>query len=261
MIGLLTIAGIISLALCKKRGVSGIGAVKKAKRRIYQEIEIAQQSNVDFTLPYAEQSSRAKKAISTLSDRHNASKRVPISDDKYYKQLRRAYNAISGIGQTTLPYRESQIHNHRGDTILIYRDYGSDTDVFNDAKDYVIETYAQRSEDQIGFYETLAYIADGGKFVWESKGNSRGVEKLLFGKKAPGERKLRKSYLASATNGAQYPELFAESLRGYYGDDQEILNGVLECIMQVNSVQQAKNMILDLYERDHQVTEENLAPF
>lgn len=258
MIGLLTI-GLISLALCtKKRGVSGIGRTFKVihKRRIYREMEIAQQSGVDFLLPYGEQSDRAKRTIYELTKRHNnSSKRVPITDEKYFNQLRRAYNAISGIGQTKLPYKESSIKNHRGDTILIYRDYGTDSEMQQFANDYVLENYAQMTEQKIGYYETLVYIANGGKFIWDSKGVHRGVEKLLFGQKVPGEKKARRSYLATASKGGIYPEIFAESLMGYYGDDQEILAGVLECLREVDSRNQARKIIMDIYERDHTLSD------
>lgn len=265
MIGLLTI-GLIGLALCtKKHGVSGIGKPFKAKhkRRIYREMEMAQQSGVDFLLPYVEQSDRAKHAILELTKRHNgSSKRIPITDEKYFNQLRRAYNAISGIGRTRLPYKESQINNHRGDTILIYRDYGTNSEMQQFANDYVLENYAQRTEFDIGYYETLIYIANGGKFIWDSKGVHRGVEKLVFGKNSPGEKKARRSYLATASKGGVYPEIFAEGLRGYYGDDQEILNGVLECLREVQSAKQARETIMDIYERDHTLSEYEMeAPF
>lgn len=264
MIGLLTI-GLIGLALCKKRGVSGIGKPFKVKhkRRIYREMEIAQQSNVDFLQPYTEQSLQAKRAIYELTKRHNnSSKRVPITEEKYFNQLRRAYNAISGIGKTRLPYKESQILNHRGDTILIYRDYGTYSEMQQLAKDYVLENYAQRTDFDIGYYETLVYIANGGKFIWDSKGVHRGVEKLIFGKQSPGEKKARRSYLATASKGGVYPEIFAESLKGYYGDDHEILNGVLDCIKEVQSTKQAKGTIMDIYEWDHTLSEYEMeAPF
>lgn len=237
------------------RDVAGIGRVKH-KRRIYREMEIAQQSNVDFLAPYEEQEKRAKSAIHELTKRHNdSSKRVPITDEKYFNQLRKAYNAISGIGQTKLPYRESRINNHRGDTILIYRDYGTDSEIQQFANEYVQENYAQMTEQKIGYYETLVYLANGGKFIWDSTGEHRGVEKLLFGKKAPGEKKARRSYLATKSKGGVYPETFAESLMGYYGDDHEILSGVLECLREVDSRNQARKMIMDIYERDHTLSD------
>lgn len=264
MIGLLTIAGIIGMALCKKRGVSGIGKPirVKHKRRIYREMEIAQQSSVDFLKPYTEQSAHAKRAISELTKRHNnSSKRVPLTDEKYFNQLRRSYNAISGIGRTRLPYKESQINNHRGDTILIYRDYGTDSEMMQFANDYVLENYAQRTDFDIGYYETLIYIANGGKFIWDSKGVHRGVEKLVFGKNSPSEKKARRSYLATESKGGVYPEVFAESLKGYYGDDHEILNGVLDCLREVQSAKQARETIMDIYEKDHTLSEYEEVPF
>lgn len=264
MIGLVVLAGLVGACLItKKRDVSGIGV---PKRRIYREMATAQASHVDFTLPYDEQDWIAKKAITTLTNMHNKTRKLknPITDEKYYKQLRRAYNMISGVGKTTLPYKESVVRNDRGDEILIYRDYGSETDILWDAIDYVIETYAQKLESQIGYYEALAYIATGGKFVWGSKGEHRGVEALIFGKSSPGERKARLSYLSTPSKGAKYPEAFAEEHTGYYGDDMEILNGVLDCIMQVHSQKQAKDMILELYFNDHKYSDyitENDTPF
>lgn len=265
MIGLLTI-GLIGLALCtKKRSVSGVGKPLKVthKRRIYREMEVAQQSDVDFLAPYEDQSTRAKNAITLLRKRHNeSSKRIPLTDEKYFKQLRRAYNAIAGIGETKMPYKESTIKNHRGDTILIYRDYGTDSEIQQNANEYVLENYAQMTEEAIGYYETLVYIANGGKFIWDSKGVHRGVEDLVFGKTSPGEKKARRSYLATASKGGIYPEPFAESLMGYYGDDHVILNGVLDCLREVDSRSNAQKMIMDIYEKDHTLSDYEMeSPF
>lgn len=258
MIGLLTI-GLIGLALCKTKSIGAL-----PKRRIYREMATAQSSHVDFTLPYDQQDWIAKKAIKELTRLHNESRsrKAPTSEEKYYKQLRRAYNAISGIGKTNLPYKESIIHNHRGDEILRYRDYGSETDILWDAIDYVIENYAQMYESKIGYYETLAYLATGGKFVWNSKGVHRGIESLAFGKSAPAEKKLRVSYLSTPNKGAKYLEEFAHEHTGYYGDDQEILNGVIDCIKDVHSPKQAKDIILDIYLNDHEIDDQRSdAPF
>lgn len=255
MIGLLTIAGLVgACALFKKRGAP-IG--KLPKRRIYREVAEAQSFGAEFLFDYDTQSARVKRSISEMCKLHNRTypKRTPLTEEKYYKQLKRAYNAISGIGKTTLPYNESTIRNHRGDIIMLYRDYGTDDKILSDAIDYVIENYACMYNDRIGYYETLAYIARGGKFVWESKGVHRGVGELLGWISAPAERKLRISYLASPKKGAIYPEPFAESLAGYYGNDREVLNGVEECLMDVISKQQAIDIIMDIYIRDHNESE------
>lgn len=84
---------------------------------------------------------------------------------------------------------------------------------------------------------------------------------MIFGKNSPGEKKARRSYLVTASKGGVYPEIFAEGLRGYYGDDYEILNGVLECLREVQSAKQAREIIMDKYENDHTLSEYEEVPF
>lgn len=250
MIGLLTI-GLIGLALCKKRSVSGIGAAYK--RRVYREIERLQ-PYVDFDLSYDDQTDKAKKYIDEDSDFVNKQfpKREPITPERYYKQLRRAYRAISGIGATNLPYKTYTVRNNRGDIILQHRDYGTPEQMFQDAIDYLLQTRALDYYD-LGKWEAITAIATGKKFVWASKGVHRGVEEVAFGATSPMERKARISYLASPQKGGVYPEVFAESIVGNsdyaheYVDDQELLNGVIDALREVSSVKQAKEMILNKY--------------
>lgn len=250
MIGLLTI-GLIGLALCKKRRVSGIGATYK--RRVYREIERLQ-PYVDFDLSYDDQTDKAKKYIDEDSSFVNKQfpKRKPITPERYYKQLRRAYRAISGVGSTNLPYKTYEVYNHRGDLILQHRDYGTPEQIFQDAIDYILLNNTNDSAEY-GFWETVVAIATGKKFVWASKGVHRGIEKLIFGKSEPSERKQRISYLASPQKGGMYPEVFAESIIGNsnfaneYMDEQDILNGVLDAFLQIESVKQAKQMLIDEY--------------
>lgn len=258
MIGLLTI-GLIGLALCKKRRVSGIGAAYK--RRVYREIERLQ-PYVDFDLSYDDQTDKAKKYIDEDSSFVNKQfpKRKPITPERYYKQLRRAYRAISGIGATNLPYNTYEVYNHRGDLILQHRDYGTPEQMFQDAIDYILLNNTNDSVEY-GFWETVVAIATGKKFVWASKGVHRGIEKLIFGKSEPSERKQRISYLASPQKGGMYPEVFAESIIGNsnfaneYMDEQDILNGVLDAFLQIESVKQAKQMILDEYIKQNTITD------
>lgn len=263
MIGFLTIAGIALLALRKKRGVSGIGAVQK--RRIYQEISELQRyyPHIDFTLNYEDQSEDAKKQIQTACEkRYNKvyPNRQPLTPERYYKQLKRAYNTISGIGETGLPYRESVVKNNYGDIILIHRDYGTPEQKLRDAIVYIKEQYIEPGTDDysIGYWGAILAIATGTRFVWRSYKNHLGIEDLIFGKSAPTERKIRISYIANKEKGGEYPEQYAESLLQYSlgGDDREILDGVLEAIRSVESVKQAKDIVLDKYMRDHIVEEQ-----
>lgn len=261
MIGLLTIGAIALLALRKKRGVqnvAGIGA--PYKRRIYQELA-AITPGADFNLPYEDQNDNIKRIVQENCNRLNSKypNRIPITVERYFKQLRRAYNAISGIGETNLPYRESVVRNYRGDVILIHRDYGTQDEQLQDAIFYIEENYTS-SDFEIGYWNTLLAIATGQKFVWSSDGVHRGLESLVFGKSAPGERKLRISYLASPNKGGVYIERFVESITGdnwKATDDMELLDGALDAIRTVESVKQAKQIILDTYYKDHILEDNN----
>lgn len=253
MIGLLTIAGIALLALRKKHSVSGIGAVQK--RRIYREIEQLQPT-VDFTLKFDELDDNAKGLVlhSTQSYNSQYPKRAPLSSQKYYNQLRRAYNAISGVGATRLPYKQYDVYNHRGDLILSHRDYGTPTEHFWNAVNY-IETSRANSYEDLGYWDAVVAIATGTRLVWEDKGVHKGVESVVFGDKAPTERKYRISYLATPKKGGIYPEqlihIIYESAPD--GDYMDIYNGVANAIREVHSVKQAKEMILNKYEQEHQI--------
>lgn len=259
MIGILAIGAIALLALRKKRSVSGIGAT--AKRRLYFEISRLQPV-VDFRLDYDNQSPQAKEAImenSNLYYNKQYPNRQPITPERYYKQLKRAYNSISGIGETDLPYRESKVRNEHGDVILIYRDYGSDEQKLRDAINYIEENYTS-SDFEIGYWNALLAIAAGYKFVWPSKGVHRGIEELVFGKSAPAERKARISYLATPEKGGLYPEPFIETIQNENWkatDEMEILDGMLDAFRTVESVKEAKQIIMDAYMRDHIVEEDN----
>lgn len=257
MIGLLTI-GLIGLALCKKkRSVSGIGAVK---RRIYQEISELQRTypRVDFTLDFDSLPKDQKDHIQWACENwYNKvyPKRKPITAEKYYKQLRKAYGAISGVGTTSLPYRESIVKNNFGDTILIHRDYGTPEEKLVNAKSYIEDLYIDPGTDdyKIGYWATVLGIANGVRFVWKSNKQHRGIEQLIFGRSVPTEKKLRISYIANADKGGLWPERYAESMLQYSlgGDDQEILDGVLDAIREIHSVKQAKEIIMDEYMSAH----------
>lgn len=129
MIGLLTI-GLIGLSLCtKKRGVSGIGKVERVKRRIYKEIAAAQKLGVDFDLKYADLSNSQLNSLEEVghmfgwkqTSRSLESGR--LYTEAYYNSLKRAYNAISGIGIGAADYDTYTIRNGNGKIILQWREY------------------------------------------------------------------------------------------------------------------------------------------
>lgn len=129
MIGLLTI-GLIGLALCtKKRSVSGIGKVERVKRRIYKEIAAAQKLGVDFDLKYADLSNSQLNSLEEVGHMFGwkQTKRSLESGrlytEAYYNSLKRAYNAISGIGIGAADYDTYTIRNGNGKIILQWREY------------------------------------------------------------------------------------------------------------------------------------------
>lgn len=129
MIGLLTI-GLIGLALCtKKRSVSGIGKVERVKRRIYKEIAAAQKLGVDFDLKYADLSNSQLNSLEEVGhmfgwkQTRRSLESGRLYTEAYYNSLKRAYNAISGIGIGAADYDTYTIRNGNGKIILQWREY------------------------------------------------------------------------------------------------------------------------------------------
>lgn len=129
MIGLLTI-GLIGLALwTKKRGVSGIGKVERVKRRIYKEIAAAQKLGVDFDLKYADLSNSQLNSLEEVGhmfgwkQTRRSLESGRLYTEAYYNSLKRAYNAISGIGIGAADYDTYTIRNGNGKIILQWREY------------------------------------------------------------------------------------------------------------------------------------------
>ena len=220
-------------------GVSGIGAVRRSKRRIWSEVEQAQKHGIDLTDPDA-----WKNHTDTLSWMAQGKIKEGASDkpieQRYFNQLQRAYKSIAG---TNLPYTENVVRNENDDVILIYRDYQLDKLPAKAAEymyDQAIENMHNDPETS-AYWATIAMIADGQlKFVWSSTKDNvhRGAEKLVFGKSAPVERKRRISYLASPAKGGRYPEEYAHQLwerTGADTDDQSITNGVLAAIRDIDT--------------------------
>lgn len=128
MIGLLTI-GLIGLALCKKRGVAGIGKVERVKRRIYKEIAAAQKLGVDFDLKYADLSNSQLNSLEEVGhmfgwkQTRRSLESGRLYTEAYYNSLKRAYNAIAGIGIGAADYDTYTIRNGNGKIILQWREY------------------------------------------------------------------------------------------------------------------------------------------
>ena len=250
-------AGVLWLLGRKRNGVSGIGATKRSPRRIWSEVEQAQRAGIDLTDPNGWEH-HADKLRKLSSGKLSASRSDKPDEQRYFNQLRRAYKSVAG---TNLPYDESIVRNENDDVILIYRDYHMDQ-LPRTAANYVYgEAKMDADAERMGYWIAISWIANGGKFVWNSTKNGvhRGACELIFGKSAPEERKRRISYLASPEKGGEYPEKMAHVLweedETGRSDDQQILNGVLAAIRECTSVGQAQQMCVDEYLRAHQVEE------
>ena len=90
----------------KQKATSGIGA---AKRRIFKELSLAQKAGVDFTKKYDELDEREIKALEKVSSDTGYT-------ETYYKSLKKAYDAVSGIG-TTYDVKDAD-----GNTVLTWTD-------------------------------------------------------------------------------------------------------------------------------------------
>lgn len=120
--------GIITLGLGKaKNRATGIGRIK---RRIYVEMEAAQQLGVDFEQKYMDLSNSQKNSLEEVGTRFGwkQSKRSVESgkpySEAYFNSLKRAYNAISGIASIgATPYTSHSVRNGNGNVILTWRDY------------------------------------------------------------------------------------------------------------------------------------------
>ena len=236
--------------------VSGIGATKKPKRRIWAEVEAAQRAGVD--LADKEGYTKSWDALRKLAKGKIPEDGIKPMEVRYFNQLRRAYKSVAG---TTIRPDTSIVRNEYGDVVLVYNDYHLDQLPKRAVSWIVGEAETDTDIERGAYWSTIAYIADGGKFVWNSTKNGvhRGVCELIFGKSAPEERKRRISYLASPEKGGLYPEQLAHKVWEAdvtgRSDDMQILNGILEAISACTSVGQAQQMCIDEYLKAHQAEE------
>lgn len=256
LLGSAMAAGLLWL-MRKQKSVDGIGATKKPKRRIWSEVAEAQNRGIDLTDKNGYEKSRG--TLRDLAKGKVADDGLTPPEERYFKQLRRAYKSIAG---TNLPYKESVVRNEYGDVLLIYHDYDLDN-LPATAAEYILNEAQSNVTDPIAsaYWITIASIAQGLKFVWKSDGVHRGVEQLIFGASAPAERKQRISYLASPIKGGVYTEIFAHKIWEHWdrqADDQDITDGVLDAIRDVTSVGQAQQMCIDEYIKANQVQEQPL---
>lgn len=113
------------------RDVAGIGAVQRVKRRIYKEIAAAQGKGVNFDKKYQDTTPQEVDALFEVGTMFGwqQTKRSRESgksyEEAYFNSLKRAYNAISGIGIGASDYKTHTIRNGDGKIILQWREYDS----------------------------------------------------------------------------------------------------------------------------------------
>lgn len=281
MLTTLILAGMAVAVLAGHKKASGVGAVKKAKRRVYREIAVAQNNGIDLSMSFDMFNESSRLFLEDLGRKYGwkqsaASVRAGKSyAEAYFINLKKAYSAISGVGTTTLPYKESIVYNDNGDEIMRYRDYGSEAQKMHDA----LVWYGDRAYDislsnpeEYGYMSTVLAIATGTKFVWKGKKQDGmyvylGILEELFGtgegkyntsESHNEERKKRISYLGSKEKGAVSPAAFVESLEFVdkmldYADQhhQDIQAGVHQALLEFTSVGEAREDIMRTYINEH----------
>ena len=118
--------------------------------------------------------------------------------------------------------------------------------------DYINNNGAKTDFD--GYIYALAYIANGGKYIWYDQKNRRGVksEILSTGSDGKTDRKAQAKILNDKKGIS--PEEQAEQITAYDSDEYYVKNGILTAIMEVQTPQ-------DAYRKLVQIIKENTDPF
>ena len=117
------VAAYIILSKIKKE--SGVGKVERVKRRIYKEVSLAQDAGIDFTKKVDELNNHDRELLDELGANAGwkQSKRSVESGkpyaDAYYGSLRRAWNAVSGLGIRGIG-RAYNVKDADGNTVLTW---------------------------------------------------------------------------------------------------------------------------------------------
>lgn len=111
------------------KDVAGIGAAQRVKRRIYKEIAAAQKLGVDFDLKYQDLMNSQLNSLEEVGKmfgwkqaKRSIESGKPYTE-AYYNSLKRAYNAIAGVGIGAADYDTYTIRNGNGKIILQWREY------------------------------------------------------------------------------------------------------------------------------------------
>ena len=265
MTGLLLIGAFALWFLTKKKDPEQIGKVKFLKA-----ISEAQKCGFKFGTDKTKFTGREILDLDNIgkSNGYRQTKTSRESGKPYhqavYDYLNSKFKQIAGIGKIDYPYTPYKIYNENDDLVLEYRDYDPDLDLRKAIDE--LDAYVNMPR-RYGELATYAFLADGGKFVWESKKTksgtrtAAGVKDELFGSdRTPAEthqyeKKARRKILGSPDKGAQYPVKFAESISSnvMIDDSREVLNGVLDALRSCSTPEDAKKYLLDQYYEQYRV--------
>lgn len=131
MIGYLLGIGAALLLLKKRKksskDESNIGAIQKAKRRVFAEVSMAQKKGIDFELQANDldnveiyELEELGKSVGWKQSKRSIEKGVPYGK-AYFNSLRRAYKQVSGIAGTG--YTDYKIKDANGRLVLTQRLY------------------------------------------------------------------------------------------------------------------------------------------
>lgn len=249
-------AAALLLVARKKNNTSGIGAVKRAKRRVFEEMQRLQENNIPLDVKYIDLTPEEKKSVercATLANYKQPASSSKSYGEAYYNSVRRQYMAVAG---TDLPYKKSTVYNQNGDPIVIYRNYGTEEEQLQDAITWYEDSIRYGGDADDAFRATLVYIAQGGKFIWSKDPGGVLQEVFATTTKAQADRKSRISYLASEQKGGKTVLGVAHFIFERYGiDDQEARNGVCDALLQFESVGQVREYIVNMYFDAHKQPE------
>ena len=201
----LFIAGLAAWMIARRnKSVAGIGA---AKRRIFKELSLAQKAGVDFTKKYDELSASEIKALQKVSNETGYT-------ENYYKSLKKAYDAISGIGATY------DVVDEAGNTVLTWVEDPANSQArtaysaADEAERERALLEAREIEDDRALYEQqkASEIDEREKRLAETrkrlKKSGRSSQMALFGVDAPEYTKMK---LDTYLNTYHVSELIAEA--------------------------------------------------
>lgn len=199
--------GVLFVAKRRTKGASGIGA---AKRRVFKELSLAQKAGVDFTKRYDELTPSEIKALQKVSNDTGYT-------ETYYKSLKKAYDAISGIGEAY------DVVNADGDTVLtwiedpdgssraaIYNSNDDDAERYRallDAREIEADRDWEQQEKARRRDELEAQLAEQRKRL---KKAGRSSQMVLFG--VGGDQTYSKQQLDSYLGSYHITELVAEAV-------------------------------------------------